>query len=104
MPIFTSNPVHRLNSYRDSFHHGMSVEAVTNIMNDPMYAGLTDKSLHLAGDQEYNVALKSKETLYLQYMPFSKDVDKKFAWFQFKVKKDGSTSSLVLKSFGIKHP
>ncbi|KAJ2865858.1 hypothetical protein GGH94_001928 [Coemansia aciculifera] len=104
MSIFTPDPVQRLTTFKGSFRPGMSVEDVTTIMNDPVYVGLTEKSLHLAGNRKYDSALKSKETLYLQYTPFSKDVDKKFVWFQFSAEKNGSTSSLVLKSFGTKYP
>ncbi|KAJ2827084.1 hypothetical protein GGI24_002739, partial [Coemansia furcata] len=100
MPIFTSNPVDRFASYRRAIRIGMSVEEVMDIMNDPIYVGVTENALFLAGNRMYDSTLKSKEMLYLQYTPFSKDADDKYVWFQFHIERIGSVSTLVLKSYG----
>ncbi|KAJ2457614.1 hypothetical protein GGF42_002573 [Coemansia sp. RSA 2424] len=100
MSAFTPNPVHRFTLHEGSFHIGMSIADVTNIMGDATYAGPSKNNVYLAGNVKYYTALKSREPLYLEYTPFSKDADKTFVWFKFGKVGDDTASSPALQSFG----
>ncbi|KAJ2792100.1 hypothetical protein GGI18_000658 [Coemansia linderi] len=102
MSVFTPNPVDRLSACEGKIHSGMSVDEVLKLMDDPTYVGTSDKCVQLAGHRKYDAVVKSKESLYLRYMPFGKHANNRFVWFQFNLEKDSSKDSLVLKAYGTK--